>query len=234
MAAIDCRLTIEESDPGRRSVPSGQRSPEGSRARRRSLLQGFGAWCVTGCLAGALAGCQRPAEPFKAIDITGANYARELSLPDAEGRPRSLADFRGQVVVVFFGYTQCPDVCPTTLAEVAEVKRSLGVDGQKVRGVFVTLDPQRDTDAVLRAYVASFGPDFVALRGDADATLAAAKEFKVFFAKVPGKTEGQYTLDHTAGSYVFDTQGKVRLFTRYGTGAAALAHDLKILLAQAP
>jgi protein SCO1/2 len=189
-------------------------------------------------LAIPLAACERsvPApepEPFKAIDITGADYARELALTDADGRARTLSDFKGKVTVVFFGYTQCPDVCPTTLAELAQIKKSLGPDGDKVQAVFVTIDPDRDTAEVLKAYVGSFGKDFVALRGSPEQTRAAAKQFKVFFAKVPGKTEGSYTMDHTAGSYVFDSQARVRLFTRYGSGADALAHDLKLLLAQA-
>lgn len=171
---------------------------------------------------------------FKAVDITGADYARELNLPDADGRVRQLAEFKGKVVVVFFGFTQCPDVCPTTLAELAAVKQALGADGADVVGVFVSVDPARDTPAVLKAYVANFGADFVALRGTEEQTRALAKSFKVFYAKVPGKTGTSYTMDHTAGSYIFDRQGQVRLFTRYGTGAEALTHDLKILLAQKP
>jgi protein SCO1/2 len=188
---------------------------------------------LAGAAATALAGCQ-PAKPtFKAIDITGADYARGFALPDASGQARTLADFKGKVVVVFFGYTQCPDVCPTTMAELAEVKRALGPDGERVQGVFVTIDPERDTPELLKAYVAGFGPDFVALRGSPEQLKALAKDFKVFYAKVPGKAEGSYTMDHTAGSYVFDTQGRVRLFTRYGTGAKALADDLKLLLSDA-
>lgn len=169
---------------------------------------------------------------FKAVDITGADYAKELSLIDANGQPRTLADFKGKVTLVFFGYTQCPDVCPTTLAELAAVKRELGADGKRVQGVFVTVDPKRDTAEILKAYVGSFDSGFVALRGDQAQTEKAAKDFKVFYAYVPGKTEGSYTVDHTAGTYVFDASGKVRLFVRYGTGADALAHDLKILLDQ--
>lgn len=179
-----------------------------------------------------LGGLGSEAPSFKAIDITGADYARELALTDAEGRPRTLADFKGRVVVVFFGFTQCPDVCPTTLAELAAVKRELGTGGERVQGVFVTLDPERDTAELLKAYVQNFDAGFVALRGTPEQTLATAKHFKVFFAKVPGKTETSYTIDHTAGSYVFDKQGRVRLFTRHGTGAPALVHDLKILLAE--
>ena len=197
---------------------------------RRRLLAGAAA--VVGLGVG-LAACQ-PAKPtFKAIDITGADYARGFALPDATGQLRTLADFKGKVVVVFFGYTQCPDVCPTTMAELAEVKRALGADGAKVQGVFITIDPERDTPELLKAYVANFGPDFVALRGSPEQLKTLAKDFKVFYAKVPGKAEGSYTMDHTAGSYIFDTQGRVRLFTRYGTGAKALADDLKQLLSDA-
>ena len=181
-----------------------------------------------------LMGCDKIAGPgsFKAIDITGADYAQGLDLPDADGKRRTLADFKGKVTLVFFGYTQCPDVCPTTMLELAEVKKTLGADGARVQGVFVTVDPERDTAEVLKAYVGAFSPDFVGLRGTAEETKAVARHFKVFYAKVPGKTDGSYTMDHTAGSYVFDAQGKVRLFTRYGSGAEALAHDLKLLLAQ--
>jgi protein SCO1/2 len=173
-------------------------------------------------------------EPFKAVDITGAEYARELSLTDTDGKARTLADFKGKVTLVFFGYTQCPDVCPTTLAELAAVKRDLGKDGERVQGVFVSVDPQRDTPQILKAYVASFDPGFVALRGTPEETKTAARNFKVFYAQVPGKTEGSYTVDHTAGTYVFDAQGRVRLFVRYGSGAEALRHDLKLLLAEDP
>lgn len=170
------------------------------------------------------------APTFKGVDLTGAEYARTLSLPDADGHMRSLADFKGKVVVVFFGYTQCPDVCPTTMAELSEVKRSLGADGDKLQGVFVSIDPERDTPELLKAYVANFDKSFVALRGSDEQTKAAAKEFKVYYAKVPGKTEGSYTMDHTAASFIFDPQGRVRVFTRYGSGAQALADDVKTLL----
>ena len=200
------------------------------RPARRALL-GLAAVAVLAGCDGKLPGAAgKPS--FKGIDITGAEYARRLQLNDPDGMPRSLAEFKGKVVVVFFGYTQCPDVCPTTMAELSEVKRSLGADGARVQGIFVTVDPERDTAALLKAYVGNFGPDILGLRGSADETRAAAKEFKVFYAKVPGKTETSYTVDHTAGSYVFDTQGRVRLFTRHGSGAQALAEDLKQLLAE--
>ncbi len=136
------------------------------------------------------------------------------------------------MTLVFFGFTQCPDVCPTTMIELASVRKALGADGERVQGIFVTIDPERDTPQLLKAYVDNFGAGFVALRGNAEETKNVAKHFKVFYAKVPGKTEDTYTMDHTAGSYVFDAKGKVRLFTRYGSGAEALTSDLKILLAE--
>ncbi len=182
-----------------------------------------------------LAACQKAGperQAFKGIDLTGAEYARSLNLTDQDGRARSLADFKGKVVVVFFGYTQCPDVCPTTMAEVAEVKRALGPDGERVQGVFVTVDPERDTAALLKAYLGSFDPSFVGLRGSEEQTRAAAKEFKVFYAKVPGKTPDTYTMDHTAASFIFDTQGRVRVYARYGAGAQPLVDDIKLLLAE--
>ena len=186
-------------------------------------------------LAVLTASCDRLAPSnvpsFKGIDITGAEYARTFELPDQNGKLRTLADFKGKVTVVFFGFTQCPDVCPSTLAELSQVKKQLGAAGQDVQGIFISVDPKRDTPALLKAYVESFDPGFVALRGTPEQTTATAKEFKVFFAQVPGKTEGSYSVDHTAGSYVFDRQGKVRLFVRYGSGAEALAVDLKTLLA---
>lgn len=191
------------------------------------------------CLAGLSACDPRSLDPtaasavkFNGVDITGARYAQKLSLPDATGRLRHLDEFKGKVVVVFFGFTQCPDICPTTMAEIAEVRRRLGPDGEKVQGVFVTIDPERDTAAVLGEYVKALDPSFVGLRGTVDEVSAAAREFKVFFQKVPTKDGKSYTMDHTAGAFVFDPQGKVRLFERYGAGVDALQSDIKQLLAK--
>ena len=181
-----------------------------------------------------LAACDRraPSEAaFQAVDITGATYANDFGLPDAEGKPRRLADFRGKVVVVFFGYLHCPDVCPTTMAELAQVKQLLGPDGARVQPVFITIDPERDTPEQLRAYAGNFGPDFVALRGSVEETQALARSFKATFAKVPGREADSYTMDHTAGSYVFDPQGRIRLFVRYGQPVEAWVSDLKQILA---
>jgi len=191
-------------------------------------------FALAALLAGGLLGCTADKPDFRSIDITGAQYARQLELPDASGKARTLADFTGRVVVVFFGYTQCPDVCPTTLAEISEVRQKLGPDGDKLQTVFVTVDPERDTPEVLAAYVANFGRDVVALRGTLVQTKAAAQEFKVFFAKAPGKSEGSYSMDHTAGSFVFDPKGRVRLFVRQGSASSdALAHDVRLLLSGA-
>lgn len=194
-----------------------------------AAVAGLGA-CDRAAKPGAPAAA--PAGGFRGIDITGADYAQQLELPDADGKVRTLADFKGQVLMVFFGFTQCPDVCPTTMSELAEAKKKLGPDGRRVRGIFVTVDPQRDTPELLKAYLAAFDPDFVGLRGTPEQTQAAAKHFKVFYAKVPGKTETSYGIDHTAGGYLFDAKGKVRVFTRHASGPDALAEDLKRLLAE--
>ena len=204
-------------------------------ARRFALLFALSGAALFGV---ALSGCDklglsaRPAVAFRGADITGADYARTLALPDVNGQPRTLGDFKGKVTVVFFGYTQCPDVCPTTLAELAQTKKALGADGDKLQAVFITIDPERDTPEILKSYMASFDPSFVALRGTLEQTQATAKEFKVYFAKVPGKTEGSYTMDHSAGAFILDTKGNVRLFERYGAGAEGLTADVKALLAQ--
>lgn len=180
--------------------------------------------------ASALAACGPSKAPFKSIDITGADYAKDFRLSDPLGQPRGLADFRGKLVVVFFGFTQCPDVCPTALMELAEVKRQLGADGEKVQGVFITVDPARDTPEVLKGYMALFDPSFVALRGTPEQLEATAKDFKVFYKKVEGKTPTSYTMEHSAASFVYDTQGRLRLYVRPGSGPKVLTEDLRLLL----
>lgn len=178
-----------------------------------------------------LAGCQKGAsEKFVNTDVTGLEYAKDFALTDHNGKPRTLADFKGKAVVMFFGYTQCPDVCPTTMAEMANVMKELGPQADKVQVLFVTVDPARDTPQILSQYVPAFDKRFLGLYGDEAATAKVAKEFKVFYQKVPGKTAGSYTMDHTAGSYVFDPQGHIRLFVRHGQGAEPIVHDLKLLL----
>ncbi len=178
----------------------------------------------------SLGACNEQKMSFHGVDITGADYAKNLNLTDQNGQARTLKDFAGKVVVVFFGYTQCPDVCPTTLQELTEVKRLLGPDGDKLQAVFVTVDPERDTTELLKAYVENFDPSFVALRPTAEQLPAVAKEFKIYYKRVEGKTPTSYTMDHSAGSYTFDPQGRIRLFNRYGSGAKVLAEDFKWLL----
>jgi protein SCO1/2 len=189
--------------------------------------------CAAALAAGALAlaGCQ-PTPSFSGVDITGADYATGFALTDHNGQARTLADFKGKVVVIFFGYTQCPDVCPTSLAELAQAKKLLGADGDKLQGLFISVDPERDTPAVMKEYLASFDPGFLALYSKPEALPALAKSFRIYYKKVDGPTPTSYTMDHAAGSYVYDTQGRVRLYHRYGSGPAALAGDLKQLLAE--
>jgi len=195
---------------------------------KRHTLLALGVSVLIGSIV--LTACNPNQPSFKGVDITGADYAKGFSLMDHNGQVRSLADFSGKVVVVFFGYTQCPDVCPTSMQELAEVKRLLGADGDKLQGIFITLDPERDTAELLKAYMANFDPSFMALRPNPEQLAAVTKDFKIYYKKVDGKTATSYTLDHSAGSYTFDTQGRVRLYNRYGSGAAALAADVATLL----
>ena len=198
--------------------------------KRKALRLIAGTALVAGA-AGLLSACSDPQPKFAAIDVTGADYARDFALTDHNGQARSLKDFQGKVVVMFFGFTQCPDVCPTSMAELAEVKKLLGPDGDRVQGLFVTVDPARDTPVVLKAYMANFDPTFLALYTTTPEQLAAlAKDYKVYYKKVDGKTATSYSMDHSAGSYVYDTRGQLRLYTRYGTGAQPLVDDIKLLL----
>jgi protein SCO1/2 len=200
---------------------------------RRNALSSMTAGLLVAGAGGLLAACTEPKPPFQAVDVTGAEYARDFQLPDQNGQTRSMKDFKGKVVVLFFGYTQCPDVCPTTMAEIAQAKKLLGPDGEKVQALFVTLDPERDSPDVLKRYMANFDPSFIALRGTPEQLAAAAKDFKVYYKKAEGKTPTSYTVDHSAASFIYDTQGRLRLYARYGGGAQALASDLKLLLKEA-
>ncbi len=184
-------------------------------------------------LAGAvwgLSGCGEDKPAFRGVDITGADYAQGWELSDQDGQVRTLKDFAGKAVVVFFGFTQCPDVCPTALQEMAQAKLLLGADGDKLQGIFITVDPERDTTELLKAYMANFGPDFVALRPTPEQLPKVTKDFKIYYKKVEGKTPTSYTMDHSAGSFTFDPQGRIRLYNRHASGAEALAADVKILL----
>ena len=175
-------------------------------------------------------GASKPPPSFRGFDITGVDYGRDFSLPDVYGQTRTLADFRGKVVMLFFGFVHCPDICPTALARAAEVKRLLGPSGEQLQMVFITVDPERDTAQILRDYVSAFDPSFVALRGDAEALRATAMDFKVFYKAVP--TGDSYTVDHSTQSYVFDTEGRLRLVLRHDQSAEDYAHDIALLLPQ--
>jgi protein SCO1/2 len=189
------------------------------------------AWAGAAAVAGVhLAACTESKPSFNAVDITGADYAKDFSLTDAEGRVRKMADFKGKAVVLFFGYAQCPDVCPTTMSEMTQVKQQLGADGDKLQVLFVTVDPARDTPEVMKAYMGAFDPSFVALIPTPDQLAAMTKDFKVYYKKVDGKTPTSYSMDHSAASYIYDPQGRLRLYARYGAGVPAMVSDIKALL----
>jgi protein SCO1/2 len=198
----------------------------------RKLLALF--LCV---LAVALAGCDgKPIVPkvdFASTDITGLDYDKGFELTDHTGQRRTLLDYKGKAVVLFFGYTHCPDICPTTLAEMAQIKKQLGAEGDKLQVLFVTLDPERDTQEALAGFVPAFDPSFVALRGDLAQTQKVATDFKVFLQKTKAKDGAGYTVDHTAATYAFDPQGRARLFIRHGQDPAAVLNDLRQLIAGA-
>jgi protein SCO1 len=185
--------------------------------------------------AALILGACSPAGPkFNAIDITGADYAKGFTLADHNGQIRNLSDFKGKVVVLFFGYTQCPDVCPTSMTELAEVKRLLGPSADKLQGAFVTVDPERDTPELLKAYMGNFDPTFLAFVPTPEQLKTITKDYKIYYKKVDGPTPTSYTMDHSAGSYVYDTQGNLRLYSRYGMPTASLAQDIQTLLKTTP
>ena len=179
-----------------------------------------------------LTGCTEAKPTFNAVDMTGADYAKNFSLTDADGKVRTLADFKGKVVVLFFGFAQCPDVCPTTMLEMAQVKQQLGADGDKLQVLFVTVDPERDTPVVMKAYMNAFDPSFVALIPTPEQLAAMAKDYKAYYKKVEGKTPTSYSMDHSAASYIYDTEGRLRLYARYGAGVAPMVSDVKALIQQ--
>ena len=188
---------------------------------------------IVAALAVFIAGCNRAGDAaapgFRGIDLTGAPYGRNFRLTDADGRERTLADYQGKAVLMYFGFVQCPDVCPTALIRAAKVKQLLGADGDKLQVIFITVDPERDTPEVIKAYTAAFDPSFIGLYGDAKRTRETADEFKVYYKQVP--TGSSYTMDHSALSYAFDPQGRLRLALRHEQTAEDYAHDLRQLLA---
>ena len=198
------------------------------KARRALGVLALAALLLTG------AGCDKlftpPKTPFHGVDVTGLDVGSALRLPDFDGKVRSLADFRGKLVVVDFGYTQCPDVCPTTLHDYAEAMKKLGADASQVQFLFVTVDPRRDTPKLLKEYVPAFDPRFIALRGDAEATERVTKDFKVYAQERPGKTPESYTVDHSSQVFVFDREGRLRLMIPPAATPADIASDLRVLL----
>lgn len=181
-------------------------------------------------LALLLSGCSESSR-FVSTDLSAVEWGKDFSLTDHKGQVRRLADFRGKAVVLFFGYTQCPDVCPTTLVTMRDAMALLGEDAQRVQVLFVTLDPARDTPQLLAQYLPSFHPSFLGLLGDDNAIAALAKDFKVFYVKQPGSTPSSYSIDHSTSSYAYDPQGRLRLLLRHGEAPANIAADLKLLLA---
>ncbi|MBP6396204.1 MAG: SCO family protein [Giesbergeria sp.] len=200
---------------------------------KRNALKLIAASALSISAAAVLTACSPDGPAFRGVNITGADYARDFSLTDHHGQLRSLKDFRGKVVVVFFGFTQCPDVCPTSMQELAEVKAALGADGERLQGIFISVDPERDTLELLKAYMENFDPSFLALRPTPEQLPALAKDFKIHYKKVDGTTPTSYTLDHSAGSYLYDPQGRLRVYHRYGSGTEALTEDVRLLLGEA-
>ena len=193
--------------------------------RRNALIAASASLLTLGL--GGLAACSETKLQLKGVDMTGADYAKDFQLTDHNGQTRTLKDFHGKLVIIFFGYTQCPDVCPTSMAELAEVKKLLGKDGDKLQGIFVTVDPERDTTELLKAYMANFDPTFLALRPTPDQLVALAKDFKIYYKRVDGKTPTSYTMDHSAGSYTYDTEGRLRIYNRYGMVTSDSTHGGK-------
>jgi protein SCO1/2 len=197
---------------------------------KRQTLQRLAACTLLAGSAIFLSACSDSKPSFSSIDITGADYAKGFELNDHNGKLRHLTDFSGKVVVMFFGYTQCPDVCPTTMTDMAAIKKSLGADGERLQVLFVTVDPERDTPELLKAYMENFDPSFLALWTTPEKLVSLTKDYKIYYKKVEGTTPTSYSMDHSAGSYIYDTKGQLRLFTRYGSPKEELTKDIQILL----
>jgi protein SCO1/2 len=197
---------------------------------RRTFFRWLSAGVSSAAMIPLLSACSDKKPAFSSIDVTDAPYARSFALKDHNGQLRQLSDFAGKVVVMFFGYTQCPDVCPTTMLELTEIKKSLGQDGERLQVLFVTVDPARDTPQVLKAYMENFDSSFLALIPTPEELPLVSKEFKVYYNKVEGKTPTSYTMDHSAFNYIYDTKGKLRLFSNYGSDRKLLTQDIALLL----
>lgn len=201
--------------------------PHNSIHSRRSLIAAAMGAAFTPTI---LMGCSPKSVDFNSIDLTGAAYAKDFRLKDHLGNIRTMADFREKIVVLFFGFTQCPDVCPTSMSTMAEVKRLLGQQGSLLQVIFVTIDPERDTLTLLKEYMLNFDPTFLALRPEPDQLLELSDNFKMYYKKVDGKSPTSYSMDHSAGKYIFDTKGSIRLFSKYGAEPQAIAQDIQNLL----
>lgn len=198
---------------------------------KRNAIKSIAFYAIFSGASSLLVACSPEEKPqFKSIDLTGADYAKDFALADQNGKLRTIKDFAGKVVIVFFGFTQCPDVCPTSMAELAQIKKAMGTDGDKLQVVFITVDPERDTPELLKAYMGNFDPTFIALRPTIDQLPQVAKDFKIYYKKVEGTTPGSYSMDHSAGSYVYDPKGNIRLYSRYGNDSQGLTSDFRLLL----
>ena len=198
---------------------------------KRSAIKSIAVCALFAGATSVLVACSPEEKPqFKSIDLTGADYAKDFALADQNGQQRSMKDFSGKVVIVFFGFTQCPDVCPTSMGELAQIKKTMGADSDKLQVIFITLDPERDTAELLKAYMGNFDPTFIALRPTMNQLPQVAKDFKIYYKKVEGTTPGSYSMDHSAGSYIYDPKGNIRLYSRYGNDAQGLTSDLRLLL----
>lgn len=197
---------------------------------KRQTLQRLMACVLLAGIVASLTACSESKPSFSSVDVTGADYAKGFDIKDHNGQARHLTDFAGKVVVLFFGYTQCPDVCPSTMTDMAEIKKALGADGDRLQVIFVTVDPERDTPELLKAYMQNFDPSFVALVPTMQQLPELTRDFKIYYKKVEGTTPTSYSMDHSAGSYIFDTKGQLRLFTRYGSPKEALIKDIQTLL----
>jgi protein SCO1/2 len=200
---------------------------------KRQTLRRLAASALLVSSAAFLTACSDSKASFASIDITGADYAKGFELTDHNGKVRHLSDFAGKVVLMFFGYTQCPDVCPTTMTEMLEIKKALGADGDRLQVLFVTVDPERDTADLLKAYMENFDPSFLALYTTPQKLVELTKDYKIYYKKVEGQTPTSYSMDHSAGSYLYDPKGQLRLFTRYGSPKEALTKDIQTLLSGA-
>ena len=178
-----------------------------------------------------LSGCNSKVEPeFLSTNITNASFGKDFKLSDHNGDIRSLADFRGKVIVLFFGYTNCPDICPSIMGKLAGTIKNLGNDSKQVQVLFISVDPEHDTPALLKQYVSTFNPTFLGLSGDLQTTRNIAKEFKITFQKQTGTTQDSYIMEHSTGAYIFDQKGKLRLYVNSGTNIDIISHDISELL----